>query len=265
MNFVFSVLVVCVGIYISLVAMTYFFQRNMMYFPSGYLSISKSNISGMNEIKITTNDNIVLTSWYLPAKNDKPTIISFHGNASTMEWQSTRLLPFANQGYGVLIASYRGYNGNDGKPSEQGLYDDARAHIKALNDLDVPNNKIILYGESLGSGVATQMAFEQGGFHTLILESPFTSTVDVAKNAYPYLPVSTLLKDRYENISKIKDVSVPLIIAHGQRDRLVPFDQGEKLFDAANNPKSFITIPEGAHANLGDFGVAEKYLSILAE
>lgn len=255
-----------VSLYALLVACTFLFQRQMMYFPSGRMDIQTSSISDMTVVTVKTEDGLDLTAWYkAPSKQGRPVIVSFHGNASTMEWQSKRLLPFANAGYGVLVASYRGYNGNEGKPTEQGLYLDGRAYIQWLKTQGFEPQDVILYGESLGTGVAVQIASEFKNLNRLILESPFTSTVNVAKEIYPYLPVSFLMKDRYESIHKIGMVETPVIIAHGRKDNLVPFHMGQELFNAANDPKNFIDIPEGEHANLGDFGVTENYLSLLSE
>ncbi len=255
-----------VGLYGLLVVCTFLFQRQMMYFPSGPMDIQKAAIANMNLASITTEDGVELTSWYRPpSRAGLPVILSFHGNASTMEWQSKRLLAFADSGYGVLIASYRGYNGNGGKPSEQGLYKDGHAHIKYLTTQGFGPQDIIVYGESLGSGIAVQMAYDIKNLNRLILESPFTSTVNVAKEIYPFLPIHWLMKDRYESINKIGQIDTPVIISHGRQDRLVPFHMGQDLFDGAKDPKYFIDIPNGGHANLGDFGVTEKYLSLLSE
>lgn len=254
------------GLYACVVLLTFFKQREMMYFPSGHVNVEESVIKNIKEVQIHTDDGLTLKSWYKPSeKKHMPTVISYHGNASNLKWQSERLAPFESAGYGILIASYRGYNGNKGKPTEEGLYADGRAHIKWLLEQGSGEPDIIIYGESIGTGVAVQMATEFKNINRLILESPFTSTVDVAALTYPFLPVRTLLKDRYENIRKIGDVKAPLIVAHGRQDKLFPFYMAKEIYERSNAQKNFIDVPQGGHGNLGSFGVTEKYLGILSE
>ena len=136
----------------------------------------------------------------------------------------------------ILLISWRGFSGNKGSPTEKNLYEDADAAIKWLNKKNVKNNKIVLYGESLGTGVAVEMA-KKNNFNSIILESPFTSIENSAKIYYPYLPVKFLLKDRYDSISKIKKINSPILIMHGEKDEVVPFSMGKELFKQANNPK----------------------------
>jgi len=136
----------------------------------------------------------------------------------------------------VLLISWRGFSNNPGKPTEKNLYQDARKSIEWLNRKGINNKDIILYGESLGTGVATELA-QSNSFHGIVLESPFTSIADAAKIYYPYLPVNLLLKDRYDSIKKIKNIKIPILIMHGKKDNIVPFFMGEKLYQMANEPK----------------------------
>jgi fermentation-respiration switch protein FrsA (DUF1100 family) len=135
-----------------------------------------------------------------------------------------------------LIISWRGFSGNSGKPSEQGLYKDGKSAIDWLKKKGLVEKDIILYGESLGTGIATQIA-QNKKFAGLILETPFTSMVDAAKNVYPYIPVSLLLKDKYENDKKIKNINIPVLVLHGEADKIVPFKMGKKIYEIANQPK----------------------------
>ena len=135
-----------------------------------------------------------------------------------------------------LIISWRGFSGNSGKPSEQGLYKDGNSAIDWLKNIGLSEKDIIIYGESLGTGIATQIA-QNKKFAGLILETPFTSMVDAAKNVYPYIPVGLLLKDRYENDKKIKKINIPVLVMHGEEDQIVPFKMGKKIFEMANKPK----------------------------
>ena len=135
-----------------------------------------------------------------------------------------------------LIIAWRGFSGNKGKPSEEGLYEDGKSTIEWLKNLGVTEKDIILYGESLGTGIATEIA-QNNEFAGLILETPFTSMTEAAKNFYPYIPVGLLLKDKYKNDKKIKNIYTPLFVMHGESDQIVPFWMGKKIYEIANQPK----------------------------
>jgi fermentation-respiration switch protein FrsA (DUF1100 family) len=135
-----------------------------------------------------------------------------------------------------LIIAWRGFSGNKGKPSEKGLYEDGKSTIEFLKNLGVNEKDIIIYGESLGTGIATEIA-QNDKFAGLILETPFTSMVAAAKNFYPYIPVGLLLKDKYKNDKKIKNINIPLLVMHGEADQIVPFWMGKKIYEIANQPK----------------------------
>ena len=160
----------------------------------------------------------------------------FHGNAGDLSNRIYKLNELNKLDINILLISWRGFSGNKGSPSERNLYKDAEASIKWLNDKNVKNNQIILYGESLGTGVAVEMA-KKNHFNSIILESPFTSIENSAKIYYPYLPVKFLLKDRYDSFSKIKMINSPILIMHGEKDDVIPFSMGKKLFEKANHPK----------------------------
>ena len=135
-----------------------------------------------------------------------------------------------------LIIAWRGFSGNEGKPSEEGLYEDGNSSIRWLKNLGLTEKDIIIYGESLGTGIATEIA-QNKNFAGLILETPFTSMIDAAKNFYPYIPVDLILKDKYKNNVKIKNINVPLLVMHGEEDQIVPFWMGKKIYEIANKPK----------------------------
>jgi fermentation-respiration switch protein FrsA (DUF1100 family) len=135
-----------------------------------------------------------------------------------------------------LIIAWRGFSGNSGKPTEKGLYNDAKSAIIWLKKLGLTEKDIVIYGESLGTGVATEIA-QNSNFAGLVLETPFTSMIDAAKNFYPYIPVSLLLKDKYDNQNKIKNINIPVLVMHGEVDQIVPFWMGKRIFEIANEPK----------------------------
>ena len=224
-------------IYISLLVLLFIFQRNLMYHPE------ENNYSGdkleveVEKVKILTSDGINLQGWF--HKKDLKrfkTIIYFHGNAGKLENRIHKLNHFKDMDVNFLIIAWRGFSGNKGKPSEKGLYIDANSAIKWLKKLGLKEKDIILYGESLGTGVATEIA-QSNNYAGLILETPFTSMIEAAKNFYPYIPVSLLLKDKYDNQNKIKNINTPVLVMHGEVDQIVPFWMGKKIYEIANQPK----------------------------
>jgi fermentation-respiration switch protein FrsA (DUF1100 family) len=253
-------------IYVAFAGGLFLAQRDMMYFPNYSKPMLKdTGIIGLEEFTVKTEDGLTLFSWYKAPASGKPVILWFHGNASNVGWSAARLKPFVAAGYGVLIAEYRGYSTNPGKASEKGFYQDGRAFMNWLKARGISENNIILYGESIGSGVAVQLATEYPQINTLILEAPFTNTIALAKNRYFFLPVNLMLKDRYDNLSKISSIKAPLIVLHGTDDSVVPYAMGKKLFDAAPEPKTMITLEGGNHNDLIDYRAGEKVLSALSE
>ena len=224
-------------LYFFVLVFLYFYQRNLLYLPN------ENNYSGdkisvdIQKVKIPTSDNIELLGWY-HEKNlkDHKTLVYFHGNAGSLENRIHKLNHFKNMNINFLIIAWRGFSGNNGKPSEEGLYIDGKSAIDWLIKKGVDENNLILYGESLGTGVATHLA-QNKNYAGVILETPFTSMIDTAKKFYPYIPVSLLLKDKFENYKKIKNINSPILVMHGEVDQIVPFFMGKKIYELANEPK----------------------------
>ncbi len=223
--------------YLVINLFVYFYQRNLLYNPSenNYLN-DKINFN-YKEIFIETDKNITLKSWFINKDLKKfKTLVFFHGNAGNLLNRVYKLNELNKLDINILLISWRGFSGNKGKPSEKNLYYDAKQIIDWLKERGLDNDDIVLYGESLGTGIATELA-SKNDYGGVILESPFTSMVDTAKIYYPYLPVSLLLRDRYDSKSKIKDIKTPILIMHGKMDNIVPQKMGLELFEKANNPK----------------------------
>lgn len=243
-----------IAAYFLLLCFVYLEQRGLIYHPrSGDMSPKVWGLKQVRLVTIQTSDGLSLKAWYSPAKNNKPTILYLHGNYGHLGHRAGRIKPYIKAGFGVLLLSYRGFSGNKGQPTEQGLYLDARAAIQYLNLQGVSSNCIVLLGESLGTGVAVKMA-EESQVGAVILRSPYTSLVEVAKNRYPIFPVSLMLKDRFESIKRIKNVYAPALFIHGKKDRVIPLSQGEALYLAANEPKVFKLYPRAGHNNLPSLG-----------
>ena len=229
--------------YFVIILFVYFYQRSLLYHPSenNYLN-NKINFS-YEEIFIETDENIKVKSWFIEKDLKKfKTILLFHGNAGNLFNRVYKLNELNKLDLNILLISWRGFSGNKGKPNEKNLYHDAGVAVKWLNSRGVNNKNIILYGESLGTGVATELG-KSNIFGGIILESPFTSIAKAAKIYYPYLPINLVLKDRYDSIKKIQSITVPILIMHGKKDNIVPQKMGLELFEKANEPK-FNYFPE---------------------
>ncbi len=223
--------------YLLVMIFIYFYQRNLLYHPSENNYQNDEAQFNYEEVNIKVENEIRLKSWLIKKDFNKfKTLLIFHGNAGDLSNRIYKLNELNKLDINILLISWRGFSGNKGSPSERNLYKDAEASIKWLNKKNVKNNQIILYGESLGTGVAVEMA-KKNHFNSIILESPFTSIENSAKIYYPYLPVKFLLKDRYDSISKIKMINSPILIMHGEKDDVIPFSMGKKLFEKANHPK----------------------------
>ena len=236
-NFFLSIIIVILLIYLSVLIYLFFFQRNLLYLPN------ENNYSGdklkvdIKKVQIKTSDNINLLGWFHKKNLNKfKTIVYFHGNAGRLENRIHKLNHFKDMNINFLIISWRGFSGYSGNPYEQGLYKDGKSAIDWLKNMGLEDKDIILYGESLGTGIATEIA-QNKKFAGLILETPFTSMIDAAKNFYPYIPIGFLLKDRYENDKKIKNINIPLLVMHGEKDQIIPFKMGKKIYEIANKPK----------------------------
>jgi len=233
--------------YIILIIFIYFYQRNLLYHPSENNYQNDKIQFNYDEIFIKVDEEIQLKSWIIKKDLKKfKTLVIFHGNAGHLSNRIYKLNELYKLDINILLISWRGFSGNKGSPTENNLYTDAAAAIKWLNKEGVNNNQIILYGESLGSGVAVEIG-KENNFNSIILESPFTSIENSAKIYYPYLPVSLLLKDRYDSINKIKMINTPILIMHGEKDDVVPFSMGKELFEKANSPKQSYFTPHDDH------------------
>ena len=224
-------------LYFLILIFLFFYQRNLMYHPSENNYSNDQLTVQIEKVKVDTQDGIQLLGWYHKKDIDRyKTILFFHGNAGSLENRIHKLNHFKEMDVNFLIIAWRGFSGNKGKPSEKGLYEDGRSAINWLLKKGVNEENIIIYGESLGTGVATHLS-QNRKFAGIVLETPFTSMVDAAKKFYPYIPVSLLLKDKFNNKDKIKNVIAPVLIMHGESDQIIPFFMGKKIYEVANEPK----------------------------
>ena len=235
--FFFKLSIIIFSLYVFILITLYFFQRNLLYHPSENNYYGDNLKVSVNTVKIKTKDNLELIGWYHKKNNENfKTILFLHGNAGSLENRIHKINHFKDMNINFLIIAWRGFSGNNGKPTEKGLYIDGKSAIDWLIKKGVNEKNLILYGESLGTGVAVELG-QDNTFNSIILESPFTSIARVSKIYYPYLPVNLLLKDRYDSIDKINKITKPVLIMHGMKDNIVPQEMGIELFQKANQPK----------------------------
>jgi hypothetical protein len=258
MPLVLKLALVLVAVYGIVAVAAFIAQRKLMYFPdSTRVPPSSFALTGVEERVLKTPDGETIITWYGPAAADRPTLLYFHGNAGNLANRSERVRKYLARGIGVFILSYRGYSGSTGRPSEPNNVADAKLAYKALIAEGVAPDDIILYGESLGSGVAVQVAAEKpvGG---IILDAPYTSIVDVAAGAYPFFPVRPFLFDRYETLKHLSALSAPLLVIHGEEDEVIPVAMGRAVYAAAKAPKEIVTFPGAGHSDHHLFGSGEE-------
>lgn len=255
-------IVVALG-YGGLLAAMYIFQRSLMYFPdTRRIAPAQAGLPQASEIELTSADGERLRAWHVPPQDGKLLVIYFQGNAGGLDLRVNRFRKLIDDGTGLLALNYRGYGGSSGRPSEAGLIADANAAYDFAVK-DVPPSRIVVFGESLGTAIATALASERqiGG---LILDAPFTSAADVGAAAYRFVPVRWFMHDRYFSDRRIGKVRAPLLVLHGERDVIVPIGFGERLFALANEPKRMQRFKDGGHVNLDDHGAMPVIKEFLA-
>jgi uncharacterized protein len=254
------------GAYVALLALLYLKQREMMYPRNpAKAEIASADLPGVEETVLTTADGEKLIAWVVPPREGKPVLLFFHGNAGNFgrPVRQTRFRGLTQDGTGLFAVNYRGYGGSTGAPTEDGLAQDARAAHAAAAAL-FGAERVVGYGESLGTGVVLKLAAE-APLKAVILEAPYLSTAAVAQQLYPYVPVGLLMHDQFRSDQTIGKVRAPLLVLHGERDGVIPFSQGEALFALANPPKRFIRFPEGNHENLPAHGSVPEIRRFLAD
>jgi uncharacterized protein len=253
-----------VAAYAAICAVVYFGNRLFMYFPDPTrVAPAEAGLDHVKEIEIAAGNGITLIAWHAPARDDKPTILYFHGNAANAANRASRIELIRENGFGVLYLNNRGYGGSGGRPTEEDNVADAIAAYDHLIGLGVPAARIVAYGESLGSGQAVRLAAARP-VAAVVLEAPLTSTVDVARSTYFWLPLRLLIADKYDNERNIRSVAAPVLILHGEQDGVIPVEMGQRVYRAANEPKRIELFPQGTHDDLFDHGGWVKTRTFLA-
>jgi fermentation-respiration switch protein FrsA (DUF1100 family) len=261
---VLSSVAVAVALYAFFIGALYYGQRALLYHPNQKIPVPEVyGVPEMSVVKVPTTDGLALHAWWrAPTDVAKPIIVYYHGNAGHIGDRAGKIRAVLDAGYGVLFMSYRYNAGVGGTPSEAGLFLDGEAAIQFLTTAGHGVEHLVMYGESLGSGVAVEMAARHN-VAAVVLEAPYTNMADVAQHHYWYTPARWLLKDRFDSASRIRDVKAPVLVFHGGRDRVIPDRYGRGLYDVASQPKEFHFFENGAHNDLYDHGAAKAVLVFL--
>lgn len=255
--------VVAICLYLGMGVIVYFTQRSMMYFPDrAHSTPAQAGLSLAQEVELKAADGEYSLAWHIAPRGDRTVILYFHGNGGALRDRVERFGKLAHDGFGLVALEYRGYGGNTGTPSEAGLIADAEAAY-AYAAARYPTKQIVLWGESLGSGVAVALATRKP-VARVILEAPFTSAVAVAAAHYWYLPVGLLMKDQFRSDAVIGNVTAPVLILHGARDQVVPFSMGERMFELTKSPKHIVRFLDGGHNDLDAQGALHAVGRFLA-
>ena len=244
-------------LYVGSIAVLFFKQRSMLFPipPVGRTTPEAAGFSEAEEHFLTTADGEKVIVWYVAAKPGRPVVLFFHGNGDFLAGRVSRFRNLVSDGTGLVALSFRGYAGSTGSPSEEGLLQDAAAAY-AFTAARYEAGRIVAWGFSLGTGVAVAIASEHP-VAKLILEAPYTSTVDVAASMFPIAPVGLLMRDQFHSDRRIGRVTAPLLIMHGDADPAIDIRFGERLFALAHEPKQFVRFAGGGHENLDEFGAIE--------
>jgi fermentation-respiration switch protein FrsA (DUF1100 family) len=258
-----AIAVIAVTGYLLLAGTLFLLQRRLMYFPvTQRLSPQDLGLAGVEEIEVSTRDTRRLLAWYAAAPEGRPTILYFHGNGGSLATRAARLDYFRRHGYGVLLTTYRGYSGSSDTPAEQPIRLDALYFYHWLQARGVGEDRIVLYGESLGTSVAISTACHHRPA-AVILEAPFSSIAEVAAAHYWYVPARWFLMDPWRSDRLIGEVTAPVLMLHGEADEVVPIRFAKKLFERANQPKEAAWLSDAGHHDLyskGAFELIQRFI-----
>jgi len=241
-----SIVFILVSAWVLLAILLYVFQARFVYYPFKSVDFTPAAIGlDYEDVALDINEKISIHGWFIPYEKPRATLLFFHGNGGNISHRLESIRIFHDLGLSVFIIDYEGYGKSDGSPSEKATNRDAMAAWQYLvNDRSIPKDRIVLFGRSLGGAVAVWLATQEQ-VAAMILESTFTSVVDMGKHYYPYLPVNLLTRYRYLSGKRIADINCPLLVIHSPEDEIIPYHLGKKLFELAREPKTFLDIRGG--------------------
>ncbi len=252
------------GLYLLLIAGVALGQRGMIYHPDPTRADPvEAGVPEMVPVPLKAEDGWPVSGWYAPPRSAaKPTVVFFHGNSGTVGTRAFKARALLDAGYGVFLVEYRGYGGNPGRPSEKGLYADGRAVIRWLVGRGIAASRLVLYGESLGSGVVMEMTRLIEPM-MVVLECPFTALPDLAPPFVLPVLARAFMLDHFDNLSKMAGLTAPLLVVHGDQDEVVPVAMGHALLKAADTIKDGVFLPTAHHGDLWDHGAGEHVLDFI--
>jgi fermentation-respiration switch protein FrsA (DUF1100 family) len=251
------------GLYLAMLVLLFVVQRSLLFPGSDRRATAEeAGLAGFEDIALATADGERIAAWWKPPRPGKAVILYFHGNGGSLWDRRFRAAVLTREGRGLLMVSYRGYSGSTGRPSEEALHRDALAAYDWVAR-SYEASRLVVYGESLGTGVAVRLATERR-LAGVILDAPFTSTVDVASAVYWYMPVAWLMRDPFRSIDIVAEIGAPLLILHGEQDGVIPIGLGERLYAAAAEPKQFVRLAGVGHATVLEGGGLQPVDAFLA-
>jgi fermentation-respiration switch protein FrsA (DUF1100 family) len=263
MRFLVGLILLGLALY-GLVVAFFWWKQSALLYPAGRerASAAEAGLPDFGDVSLATPDGERIVAWYRAPQPGRAVLLYFHGNGGSLLNRRFRARMLTEDGRGLLLVSYRGYSGSTGAPSEEGLRIDARTAYDWLAR-SFPAARIVLYGESLGTGVSLRLATERevGG---VILDAPYTSTADIAGHHFGFLPVTWLMRDQYRSIDLVHRLRAPLLVMHGEQDGVIPVAFGERLFAAAPEPKRFVRL-RGSHVENLESGGLPAVRAFLAE
>ena len=259
-----NLLLSLLGIFALFCIVARLLHRYFVYVPDPKRVVPKdAGLTGVEEVVFKAADGTRLIAWYRPAQPGKPTLLYFQGNNGNVADRAGKIKAIGADGCGVFMPNYRRYGGSGGRPTEKRIAADAVSAYDYLRGLGVAPHDIVLYGESLGTAVATRLSLQREA-QGLVLEAPFTSVVDVGLLMWPLLPLQYIMVDQFRTIDRIGQVSIPLFIIHGGRDAVIPLDQARRVLHAANEPKTLSLVPRAGHNDLFEQGAWARVRDFLA-
>ncbi len=257
----FKFLTLCISLYLGAFAALWFGRFAAIYpFDPTHVTPTNAGVPAMQEHEFQSFDKTKLIVWTKQARGNQPTIVYFHGNAGNLAVRAQRFDRMIQRGYGIIAMAYRGSSGSQGSPSQEKITNDSRYLIENLNNLGFGKPaKLIYYGESLGTGVATQLTLTHPP-SALTLEAPFTSITDLATKQFPIFPIRQILDQEWNNLDAIRKIDVPLLILHGKEDKVIPFSHGQAILNASSSSQKALKIMnDTSHHNIWSV-LGQKYI-----